>query len=223
MVSPTTRDRPERIEAFCENLLAAVREAGLEISVREAEQLGRHYQVLRRWSRRMNLSGIKNEEEIIRRHFLEPVAAAELLGDKGGLLDLGSGNGFPAVPLKVLHPELDLVMVESSERKSAFLLTVLRELRLQRARVETRHVRRISDLGDLLPVRYLTFRAIRGRDLLRGTGGPILEPGGRVIAFVSEEESVALHREPPPGLRAVLSRSLPGGHDSVVVALEPEG
>src|SRR2546422_8643747 len=98
----------------------------------------------------MNLTGLKDEETIIRRHFLEPIAVAHLLHDEGTLVDLGSGNGFPAVPLKVLRPGLDLVLVEASEKKSAFLWAVLRELGLKGARVETRSVRSLEDLADLL-------------------------------------------------------------------------
>lgn len=169
----------------------------------------------------MNLTGLKRESEILKRHFLEPIAVADLIGDHGTLVDLGSGNGFPAVPLKVLHAGLDLVLVESSEKKSAFLWAVLRELGLKGSRVETRRVRRLADLADLLPCRYLTWRAVRGQDLLRGEKTRILESGGRALLFVSSEEVERIQRDPLPGLILSGSRRLPSGPGSAVAILEP--
>lgn len=169
----------------------------------------------------MNLTGLEDQQAILRRHFLEPIAAADLLGDSGRLVDLGSGNGFPAIPLKVLHPGLDLVLVESSEKKSAFLWAVLRELGLKGSRVETRRVGGLADLADLLPCRYLTLRAVRARDLLKGEGVRILEEGGRALLFVAAAEAEALREWPFPGLRWVSSRPLPSGPGSVAAILEP--
>jgi 16S rRNA (guanine527-N7)-methyltransferase len=170
----------------------------------------------------MNLTGLRDQDAILRRHFLEPIAAADLLGDRGALLDLGSGNGFPAIPLKVLHPGLDLVMVEASEKKSSFLWAVARELGLGGTRVETRRVRGLQDIADLLPCRYLTLRAVRARPLLRGGRGPILEPGGRALLFVSAEDAESIHGDPIPGLRWAESRPLPSGQGAVVAVLGPD-
>lgn len=170
----------------------------------------------------MNLTGLKDVDAIVRRHFLEPIAASDLVGQAGRLVDLGSGNGFPAIPLKILNPGLDLVLVEASEKKSSFLWAVLRELRLNNARVETRHVRETADLVDLLPCKYLTLRAIQARRVLKRSAGPILEPGGRGLFFLSAADADSLGRHPVPGLRLVDTRALPGGPDSVVAILEPE-
>src|SRR5437899_5032690 len=162
------------VAAFTETLLKIARAAGRSLSDQELARFEAHYRLLKAWGRRMNLTGLKDEAMIARRHFLEPIAIADLLEDEGRLVDLGSGNGFPAVPLKVLRPGLELVLVESSEKKSAFLWAVLRRIAAQDARVETRRVRHVGDLADLLPCRYLTLRAVRARDVLKGNGGPIL-------------------------------------------------
>lgn len=220
MVTPQRENDTPRGVSFREMLISEASRQGRTLTAQEAAQMVRHYELLRRWSRRMNLTGLRSDTGILRRHFLEPIAAADLLGDDGRLVDIGSGNGFPAIPLNVLHPGLELILVEASERKSAFLRTVLRELGLGRAHVETRHLRRGSDLADLLPARHLTFRAIRGRDLLRGIEGPILQKGGRALAFVSQEESEALRLDPIRGLAWHGCRTLPSAPGSVVVTLE---
>src|SRR5438093_3504946 len=116
------------VAAFRETLRTKARSVGRALSEQELASFETHYRLLQKWSRRMNLTGLKDEEAIVRRHFLEPLVAADLLEEEGTLVDLGSGNGFPAVPLKILRPGLDLVLVESSEKKSAFLWAVVREL-----------------------------------------------------------------------------------------------
>jgi len=210
------------VAAFTETLLKIARATGRSLSDQELGQFETQYRLLQKWSRRMNLTGLKDESMIARRHFLEPIAIADLLDDRGRLVDLGSGNGFPAVPLKVLRPGLELVLVESSERKSAFLRAVIRELGLSGARVETRRVRRLDDLMDLLPCRYLTLRAIRADDLLKGKGIPILVPGGKGLFFVTPEQVERFRRHTPiEGLRFSGTRPLPSNPRSVLAIFEP--
>lgn len=209
------------VSAFRERLLAGAKSLGRSLSETEVEAFSVHYRLLQEWSRRMNLTGLKDLDAIVRRHFLEPIAVSELVGEEGRLVDLGSGNGFPAIPLKILRPRLDLVLVEASEKKSSFLWAVLRELRLQSARVETRHVRETADLADLLPCRYLTLRAIQARSVLKGRPIPILEPGGKGLFFLSAADADSLKRRPVPGLNLGETRPLPGGPDAVIAILEP--
>lgn len=219
---PSPKSSPEGDRAFGEALCEAAAAVGRPLSPEEARRLEAHYRLLLLWGRRMNLTGLKDREAILRRHFLEPIAAADLLGERGTLLDLGSGNGFPAIPLKVLHPGLDLVMVEASEKKSSFLWAVAQELGLRGTRVETRRVGGLQDIADLLPCRYLTLRAVRVRPLMRGGRGRILEPGGRALFFLSAEDAESIRRDPVPGLRWAESRPLPSGAGAVVAVLAPE-
>jgi 16S rRNA (guanine527-N7)-methyltransferase len=151
---------------------------------------------------------------------MEPIAAADLLIGEGILLDVGSGNGFPAIPLAILHPGIRLVLVEASERKSAFLLTVLREAGLKAAQVVTRRACRRADLTPWLPVRWLTYRGVKIGDALSGTGPDLLVPGGRMISFVAADEAVRLAADPPIGLRWIESRPLPMSPGDVVAVFE---
>jgi len=207
--------------SFRGKLLAAARDRGRPLAPTEADLLTAHYRLLLQWGERMNLTGLRDPRDILTRHFLEPIAVADLIAGPGRLVDLGSGNGFPAVPLRVLHPEIDLVLVEASEKKSGFLWAVLRELGLAGSRVETRRVEGRKDLADLLPGRYLTLRAIASRSLLGGEGPPLLDPGGRALFFVSVEEADRLEKTPPQGLRPAGRRTLPSGAGSVVAIFEP--
>jgi len=196
------------------------KEAGRTLGKEECSRMTAHYLLLRKWSRRMNLTGLEDEEAILRRHFLEPIAAADLIGGEGDLLDLGSGNGFPAVPLAVLHPGVRLTLVEATEKRSAFLWALLRELGLKGARVETRRVCRRADLADLLPVRWLTFRAIRATDLLADDGPDLLEPDGRLLAFVSDDDAEQLRGRVRSDLCWAGKRTLPSSPGDVVAIFE---
>jgi 16S rRNA (guanine527-N7)-methyltransferase len=209
------------VAEFRDRLVGSARGLGRPLSGAQADALATHYRLLLEWGGKMNLTGLHEARAILERHFLEPIAAADLLEDGGRLLDLGSGNGFPAVPLKILRPGIDLVLVEASEKKSAFLWAVLRELGMKGSRVETRRVGTRADLDDLLPCRYLTLRAVRARALLRGEGRPLLEPGGRGLFFLSRADAEAIRTEPIHGLSWAGCRDLPSGARSVVAILEP--
>jgi 16S rRNA (guanine527-N7)-methyltransferase len=219
MVSHPSRSRPP----FRESLQQAAASIGRPLPPVAAEAMERHYRLLVHWGRRLNLTGLKDEAAILRRHFLEPIAAADLIGDEGRLIDLGSGNGFPAVPLKLLHPGLELIMIEATQKKSAFLWAVARELGLGGTRVETRRVEGRGSIADLLPCRYLTARAVRPWQMLAGQAPPILVPGGRALFFISAATAGVLEEEPIRGLRTSETRRLPSEPDSVVAVLVPDG
>ncbi len=207
------------VSAFRDRLLEEAGPLGRDLTEKQLAAFETHFRLLREWGRRMNLTGLKDEPAIIRRHFLEPLAVADLLEDGGRLIDLGSGNGFPAIPLKVLRPGLELILVESSEKKSAFLWGVLRGIAARNARVETRRVGNVRDLADLLPCRYLTLRAVRPKDLLKGNGRSILSPGGKALFFVSADEVESLGSRPIAGLTFMEKRPLPSGPRSIVAVL----
>jgi 16S rRNA (guanine527-N7)-methyltransferase len=208
-------------ERFREDLRAAAAGCGRTLTPVEADLMTAHYRLLVQWGGKMNLTGLRGRRAIIERHFLEPIAAADLIDGAGLLVDIGSGNGFPAVPLRVIHPGLDLALVEASTRKSAFLRAVIRELGLVGSRVETRRVEGRKDIADLLPCRYLTLRAIASDRLFAGGGPPLLAPGGKALFFVSTAEADRLESAPPPGLRPAGRRALPTGPASVVAVFGP--
>lgn len=221
MVSRQGSGETPQADSFLRHLIEAAERVGRPLSQDEAGSLASHYRLLREWSRRMNLTGLKGEEAILNRHFLEPLAASHLFDRTGTLVDLGSGNGFPAIPLAVLQRGIRLILVESSEKKSAFLWAVLREVGLRGSRVETRRVRHLGDLADLLPCTYLTARAIRIRELFKaGEGIRILEKGGKAVFFVAREEAMALQEEPPPGLKWRETGLLPTGSRACFVEFE---
>ena len=90
--------------------------------------LDRHYQLLVKWNRVLNLTSIRDTEEAVIRHYCECLFFASLLPETGRVLDLGSGAGFPGVPVAILHPEMHVTLLESHQRKAVFLIEATREL-----------------------------------------------------------------------------------------------
>jgi 16S rRNA G527 N7-methylase RsmG len=111
--------------------LEAFRGALLRCSSQELDEgifppLYQHYLELRRWNRRLSLVGPGTVDEVVSRHYAESLAALPLLEGARRLVDLGSGAGFPGFVLAAARPELDVTLIESRQRKWAFLRSAVR-------------------------------------------------------------------------------------------------
>jgi 16S rRNA (guanine527-N7)-methyltransferase len=98
-------------------------------------KLSLYLDILLKWNARTNLTAIRDPEEIVRRHFGESLFAAPRIGPCDTLLDLGSGAGFPGLPIALLHPEIRVTLAESQNKKSTFLREVARTLDLENTEI----------------------------------------------------------------------------------------
>ncbi len=87
----------------------------------QARLLSRHVRIMLEWNSRFNLTRITAPEEVIVKHLLDSIAPAKYLPSRGHALDVGAGAGFPGIPLKIVHPDLRMVLLESSRKKVSFL------------------------------------------------------------------------------------------------------
>jgi 16S rRNA (guanine(527)-N(7))-methyltransferase RsmG len=101
---------------------------GAELSVTQVGQLYEHYELLLRWNQRMNLTTVKAGPEMVIRHYCESLFFAAHTPRGDSVLDLGSGAGFPGIPMAVLHPDWHITLVEASQRKAVFLRESSRQL-----------------------------------------------------------------------------------------------
>ena len=122
-------------------------------------QIQQYMEILLTWNEKVNLTAIRDPLEILYRHFCESMYAAEAIPLKNGrLADVGSGGGFPGLPLKILRPDLQVFLVESNIKKVTFLAEVIRELELTSAQVLAR---RYEELGvEVAPLDYVCSRAL---------------------------------------------------------------
>jgi 16S rRNA (guanine527-N7)-methyltransferase len=122
-------------------------------------QIQQYIKILLTWNEKVNLTAIRDPLEILYRHFCESMYAAEAISlQNGRLADVGSGGGFPGLPLKIMRPELQVFLVESNIKKVTFLAEVIRELGLNGAQVLAR---RYEELGEeVAPLDYVCSRAL---------------------------------------------------------------
>lgn len=122
-------------------------------------QIQQYIKILLDWNENVNLTAIRDPLEILYRHFCESmVAAISVPIECGRLADVGSGGGFPGLPLKIVRPGLKVVLIESNLKKATFLAEVIRGLGLTGAQVL---VRRYEELGEeIAPLDYVCSRAL---------------------------------------------------------------
>ncbi len=142
-----------------ETIRRALGEFQISVSPQQVVLIQRYIGTLLRWNEKLNLTAIRDPLEILYRHFCESMFAAGAIPvDKGRLADIGSGPGFPGIPLKIIRPELELCLVESNIKKGTFLAEVVRELQLINTRVL---ISRYEELGEeLSPLDYVCSRAV---------------------------------------------------------------
>lgn len=144
-----------------------------------------YYDLLTRWNEKINLTSLADRDEAVDRLLLEPLAAARSLKNAVQVIDLGSGGGSPAIPIAFACSASRLVMVESRERKGAFLREAIRQLDLsEMASVETSRFEALSGRdGFATAFDVVTIRAVRlSADLLTLAGG-FLRRGGTLALF----------------------------------------
>src|ERR1044071_1653516 len=113
---------PDDIRSFRSSLVATVANFGLEpLASAQLERMVEHYSMLCKWNRHINLTRIVKPDQSARLHYAESLFGALFLGEARTLVDLGSGPGFPGVPLAVLREDVQVTVVEASQKKALFL------------------------------------------------------------------------------------------------------
>ncbi len=165
----------------------AMGEFQLTASDLQVSQIQRYIETLLAWNDKVNLTAIREPIEILYRHFCESMYAATAVSFQNGrLADIGSGGGFPGLPLKILCPELEVFLVESNVKKATFLAEVVRELQLTNARVL---VSRYEELGEeVAPLDVVCSRAVGEFGALLNWAHSERVAAGRVMLWVGARD-----------------------------------
>ena len=150
--------------------------------------------MLLKWNLKLNLTAIRDPEEIVARHLGESLFFARQLFPSGdsnlSAIDIGSGAGFPGLPLKIWAPSLALTLVESNQRKATFLREVIRALTLKQVSVLAERAEVITAGADVV-----TFRAVEHFERILPIAFKLTRPGGRVaiaIGISQVQEALSL-------------------------------
>ncbi len=191
--------QPARIAQLLEPFLGA---DGKFLTAGDLDRISMYIDILLRWNARINLTAIRDEEEIVTRHFGESLFAARHLfsGDAreehgGTLADLGSGAGFPGIPIKLWAPHVHVTLIESSHKKITFLREVVRALTLRN--IDIQNTRAESLGGETFDT--VTLRAVERFDSVLPTAAGLVRPTGRLALLIGAAQ-VPRARELQPEL-----------------------
>lgn len=189
---------------------------GIGLTEKQADSCLVYLTELQKWNRKINLTAIRDEQGIIVKHFIDSFSFVKGFDPVPGehLLDMGSGAGFPALPLKIAFRDLSVTMVESIQKKASFLRHVIRTLGLVDVEVADR---RTDALAEGYWSRYgvVTARAFAAMETAIREGAPFLKLQGVLVLSRGPEETVKDREVEAAGL-AVENRielSLPASGD----------
>jgi 16S rRNA (guanine527-N7)-methyltransferase len=138
---------------------------------------------LKKWNKAYNLTGLKKDEEIIIKHFLDSLLYLKVINDgKVDIADIGTGAGFPGIPIKIIRPEIEIYLIEPSGKKTAFLNHIIRQLGLKNIEVIEKPVEEIK-VNRELPrfVDIAVTRALFSIKDFKKKASHIIKPGGKLI------------------------------------------
>ena len=142
-----------------------------------------YYAMLIDWNTRMNLTAITAPEDVVKKHFADSLAALPFLPDGAKIVDVGTGAGFPGIPLLIVRPDLRLTLVDSLQKRVTFLEAVLETLHLSATCVHAR----AEDFGRLPMQRghydFAVSRAVASLPVLLELTVPLLKVGGKSICY----------------------------------------
>ena len=158
-----------------------------ELPAEMLEQFRLYLDLLLRWNARVNLTAVRDPEQIVTRHFGESLFAARMLDPQAAapitLADVGSGAGFPGIPIKLWALHLELTLIESHNKKATFLREALRTLKLNHAQVFCGRAEQWGQTADLV-----TLRAVEHFERALPVAEALVRPGGKLCLLIGSSQ-----------------------------------
>jgi 16S rRNA (guanine527-N7)-methyltransferase len=165
-----------------------------ELPREQVQQILKYIDILLKWNEKTNLTAVRDPEQIVLRHFGEAFFAARaLLAPDANIdvTDVGSGAGFPGMPLKLFAPRIRLTLVEAQEKKATFLREVVRGLAFGNVTVLAARAETLTAQADLV-----TLRAVERFDEVLPVAGRLVRPNGRLGLLIGTGQIGSAHQLP---------------------------
>lgn len=173
------------MENIRQDLIERGKRMGIRISLNQAEQFQIYMETLLEWNEKLNLTAITQPEEILEKHFLDSltVLSTGRLKENGKVLDVGTGAGFPGVPMKILRPDLQVTLLDGSNKRLRFLGELCEKLGLPCERVHKRAEEAGLDKAMRESFDLVTARAVAPLRILSEYCLPLVKMKGYFIAM----------------------------------------
>jgi 16S rRNA (guanine527-N7)-methyltransferase len=176
------------LQGFCERLALGSNKLGVDITDEQISLMAAHASELILWNKKINLTAIVDPLAMAEKHFIDALAVQPFLGEEKKIMDMGTGGGFPSIPLKILDPSLQFVLVDSSRKKVNFLKHVIRTLELKD--IEAIHSR-VEDLAldesHAKSYDAVISRAFTALEKFVWLALPLLKPNGKIYALKGKQ------------------------------------
>jgi 16S rRNA (guanine527-N7)-methyltransferase len=194
--------------------IASLLESFVHLDEIRLSAISKYIDLLVKWNARMNLTAVRDPEEMVQRHFGESFFAANhalAQGKVRSVIDVGSGAGFPGVPFAMLAPEVQVTLIESNQKKVTFLRELIFALGLKNVKIFNGRAEDYPDLSDLV-----TMRAVEKFERVLPAALDLVSAEGRLMLMIgSSQIKMAEH----VGRQLVWSTPVvvPGGHSRVLL------
>lgn len=178
---------------------------GLHLSSSAVDQLDAMLGLLAKWNRVYNLTALPDEAKWVSHHLLDSLSVVKVL-PSGRLVDVGSGGGFPGIPIAVAEPHREIVLLDSNHKKTAFLRQAAAELGLVNVAVETR---RAEDFNPTLGFNVVVSRAFADLPTFIKLAGHLCSREGRLLAMKGVYPAQELACLPPESIDEVVRLEVP--------------
>ena len=170
--------------------ISEVTSLGIEITDKKLEQLEKYYELLIEYNKVMNLTGITEKEEVYLKHFYDSLTISKIidLNKEENLCDLGSGAGFPGIVIKIFYPNLNVVLVDSLNKRINFLNTVIKELGLEKIKAIHTRIEEYA-VNNKEKFNVVTARAVAPLNILLELGINLVKVGKYFIAMKGNIEN----------------------------------
>jgi 16S rRNA (guanine527-N7)-methyltransferase len=170
-------------DATSELLKQGLKELGLVASYDKINAFMTYLSELKKWNKAYNITAVKKDGDIVVKHFLDSLLYLKALPESGiRIADIGSGGGFPGVPLKIIRPEMEVYLIEPSRKKCAFLRHIVRQLRLKNTEVIEKRIEEVGINQELSePVDVAVSRALFDISKFVRKTAAIVKEGGVLV------------------------------------------